>query len=243
MKILVLSDLHLEFHADHGRSFIDCLPTGDKVDVCVLAGDITVGEGIPNALKQFCDRYEQVIFTFGNHEFYNSNRNSVISWTLDAVAANSNLTWLDCDTKVIGGKRFVGTPMWFRDAPDNKRWTDCMNDFQVIEGFADWVYKENERALKYLEKNVQKGDIVVTHYLPSWKSVAPQFKDSNLNRFFVCDVEPLIRKKKPALFTHGHTHSSFDYLIGKTRVVANPFGYARYEENAKFLFDKIVEVP
>jgi hypothetical protein len=32
----------------------------------------------------------------------------------------------------------------------------------------------------------------------------------------------------------GHTHESFDYEIGKTRVVCNPRGYASTEENKGF---------
>jgi hypothetical protein len=27
------------------------------------------------------------------------------------------------------------------------------------------------------------------------------------------------------LWTHGHTHNAFDYMIGETRVVCNPRGY------------------
>jgi hypothetical protein len=27
------------------------------------------------------------------------------------------------------------------------------------------------------------------------------------------------------LWVHGHTHSSFDYKLGKTRIICNPRGY------------------
>jgi hypothetical protein len=29
------------------------------------------------------------------------------------------------------------------------------------------------------------------------------------------------------LWVHGHVHDSFDYTVGKCRVIANPRGYAR----------------
>jgi hypothetical protein len=32
------------------------------------------------------------------------------------------------------------------------------------------------------------------------------------------------------LWTHGHTHHCFDYVIGETRVVCNPRGYSGYEQ-------------
>ena len=34
------------------------------------------------------------------------------------------------------------------------------------------------------------------------------------------------------LWTHGHTHDVFDYMIGSTRVVCNPRGYDGHEERA-----------
>ena len=36
------------------------------------------------------------------------------------------------------------------------------------------------------------------------------------------------------IWIHGHTHESFDYHIGKTRIVCNPRGYASIEENKGF---------
>ena len=34
------------------------------------------------------------------------------------------------------------------------------------------------------------------------------------------------------LWTHGHTHDPFDYMIGTTRIVCNPRGYAGWDEMA-----------
>ena len=34
------------------------------------------------------------------------------------------------------------------------------------------------------------------------------------------------------LWTHGHTHHQFDYVVGETRVVCNPRGYINYEPQA-----------
>jgi hypothetical protein len=34
------------------------------------------------------------------------------------------------------------------------------------------------------------------------------------------------------LWTHGHTHHKFDYMIGETRIVCNPRGYEGYEDSA-----------
>jgi hypothetical protein len=44
------------------------------------------------------------------------------------------------------------------------------------------------------------------------------------------------------LWTHGHTHEDFDYLIGSTRIVCNPRGYINYEDSADKFTLKTVEI-
>ncbi len=88
-----------------------------------------------------------------------------------------------------------------------------------------------------------EGDIVITHYLPSFRSVHPKFAAEPTNCFFVCDVEDLIVERQPALWLHGHTHESADYQIGKTRVVCNPFGYVGYGLNSAFKDELTIELP
>jgi hypothetical protein len=44
------------------------------------------------------------------------------------------------------------------------------------------------------------------------------------------------------LWTHGHTHEDFDYMVGETRIVCNPRGYIKYEPRADNFQLKVVEV-
>jgi len=44
------------------------------------------------------------------------------------------------------------------------------------------------------------------------------------------------------LWTHGHTHEDFDYMIGTTRVFCNPRGYINYESKADNWTLKSVEI-
>ena len=46
-----------------------------------------------------------------------------------------------------------------------------------------------------------------------------------MNAFFICDMAPQVREYQPKLWIHGHSHDRCDYLLGATRVVANPLGY------------------
>lgn len=221
MNILILSDLHFEFHQDHGQEFLASMTS--EPDVIVLAGDICLPQMLPGALSAFCQKAAHVVYTLGNHEFYGSTRPAVLKVMADVCKVNKNLHWLDCGSVEIAGRVFHGTPLWFKEAPLAPK--HQMNDWRLIRDYDAWVYEENRRAIRFLTRNVQKGDVVVTHYLPSQRSVLPQFRGSPLNPFFVCDVEGLILAQEPALWIHGHTHGSLDYQIGSTRIVCNPHGY------------------
>jgi hypothetical protein len=42
------------------------------------------------------------------------------------------------------------------------------------------------------------------------------------------------------LWSHGHTHDSFDYTVGRTRVLSNPKGYR--DENKAFVPDLVLDL-
>jgi hypothetical protein len=63
--------------------------------------------------------------------------------------------------------------------------------------------------------------VVVTHFAPSRLSIHPRFAGSPLNACFTSDLAAHIGRWQPRLWLHGHTHDSFDYRIGATRVVCN----------------------
>ena len=87
--------------------------------------------------------------------------------------------------------------------------------------------------------------VVITHHAPTPKSIHPRFAGSLLNTNFVSDVQALIQARRPDLWIHGHTHDSFDYVVGATRVLCNARGYARdgVAENANFDPALTVAVP
>jgi hypothetical protein len=60
----------------------------------------------------------------------------------------------------------------------------------------------------------------------------------------VSDAERLMGVERVVLWIHGHTHDSFDYTVGGTRVLCNPRGYAKngVNENAAFEAGLVVQV-
>jgi predicted phosphodiesterase len=243
MRILVMSDLHVEFRADAGASFIESLDPTD-IDVVALAGDIAVSREIPAALGLLCRhfRHAQVLFVHGNHEFYASNVSEVQELTRQVARRHRNLRWLETRTVKIQGRRFLGATLWFSRDEDSALNREYLNDFFQIQDFEPWVYEQNRRSVAWLRRVVRPGDVVITHHLPTPKAVAAQFDQNPLNPFFVCDVEDVIEKQRPALWIYGHTHGSADFWLGDTRLVCNPLGYVGAERNPHFDDHYVIEI-
>jgi len=243
MRLQIMSDLHLEMHADAGAEFVRGLdPTG--VDLLVLAGDIASArdfEGLAGAFEPFAEKYPRILYVPGNHEYYRTSpaeaaRNLArLTETFPAVVVPANAA------VVIAGQRFIAGTMWFRADPAAERYKRFMNDFAVIRGLEPWVYDENAAFERTLGGELAPGDVVVTHHLPAPESISPRFVDSPLNAFFLCDVSDLVRARRPQLWIHGHTHDRCDYRLGDTRVVANPLGYPT-ELRSLAVFDQALTV-
>jgi len=95
-----------------------------------------------------------------------------------------------------------------------------------------------------LEHNSVTPFVVVGHHSPSKFSTHPKYKDEKVtNGAYSSDLnEFILNNRQIKLWTHGHTHEEFDYMIGTTRVVCNPRGYDGYEDRADNFKLKYVEV-
>jgi hypothetical protein len=245
MRVRLYSDLHLEFMAPRiWRAFVARLPA--DCDVVVLAGDIAT-TGIADVLEVFCGQFRHVVFVQGNHELYNATPAEARDRIEGAVSRLPNLHWLDGAAVILDGQRFIGGTLWFPDsgptAPYESDPRHMMSDFTAIAEFEPWVYRENERQREFLATNVCATDVVVTHHLPSMRCVHPKYAKSPLNQFFVTPMDRILDgAAAPLSWLHGHGHSSGDRVVGRTRVVANPFGYYGEEINREFDPDKTFEI-
>ncbi len=230
MKLAILSDLHLEYHEDEGAKFIESLnPEG--VDVLVLAGDIAETEFLGAAIERFCAKYPKVIMIPGNHEYYGSDAGTVTFNFETIEESHSNFHLLDNKILELGGRRFVGTTLWYPFVAPHR--TIKWSDFKYVRNLEDWIWIENKKSVDFLTDNVKENDIVITHYLPSPKCIAKKYKGDPTNAFYVTNMEALIEDRKPQLWIHGHTHTHVDIKIGETRVIANPRGYTMFHETVE----------
>lgn len=236
MRLRVLSDLHLEFHRDEGRAFI--AGQGDEGwDVLVLAGDVTTAAHLGEVFEGFAGvaRGRPIVFVPGNHEYYGASPAGVAEVLASCRAKVPELQVLDGGVAVVEGQRFVGTTLWFPHPGAPQVEDVLLADFRQIAGFGSWVGGEARRAAAFLRETVRAGDVVVTHHLPHPGSIHPRYGTSPITRYFLhAGLDDVVAGGGAKLWIHGHTHASLDYTVGGTRVVCNPFGYLRVEENREF---------
>jgi Icc-related predicted phosphoesterase len=107
--------------------------------------------------------------------------------------------------------------------------------------------EEHKKMLDFINivtQDKSKCYISVTHHAPSPLSIAEWYKaDTLMNGAFHSDLSEFIMDRPQIkLWTHGHMHDPFDYMVGDTRVVCNPRGYIGYEQRAKQFKLKYLEV-
>jgi predicted phosphodiesterase len=225
--IQVLSDLHLEFHRDGGREFLESLdPSG--VDALVVAGDVnTSTREIATTITSLCALYPRVLYVEGNHEFYGSNV-AAIHHLLEGLDRDIvNFTWLHNTVIEIDGVRIGGTALWY-PVPSNplvRLDRFQVNDFNLIKGWEPWVYAEHERARAFIERELQQVDVFVTHYPPVPDCTSARFKGSPINHYFITNLQDLTRNTTAKLWIFGHTHDRMWHALNNTLYVCNPLGY------------------
>jgi Icc-related predicted phosphoesterase len=98
--------------------------------------------------------------------------------------------------------------------------------------------------LMYSETPPWMKVIVVGHHAPSKASTHPRYRGETIvNGAYSSDLSEFILDRPGIkLWTHGHTHEDFDYMIGDCRVVCNPRGYDGYERRAAFFELKVIDV-
>ena len=76
--------------------------------------------------------------------------------------------------------------------------------------------------------------VVVGHHAPSKASTHPRYRSEYItNGAYSTNLDDFILDRRQIkLWTHGHTHEDFDYMIGTTRIACNPRGYINYESKA-----------
>ena len=167
----------------------------------------------------------------------------------------------------IGGT--LWTDMNKEDSNTLYRIKGYMNDYRIIQNSNEVVHfkdedgnfhtrtakfspedsvKDHKAMLEVIKTTIAKHPtmpvVVVGHHSPSKQSTKPRYeKDVMVNGAYSSDLtEFILNHPQIKVWTHGHTHHEFDYMIGSTRIVCNPRGYIGYEYEADNFKLKFVEV-
>jgi Calcineurin-like phosphoesterase len=263
MNIQLLSDLHLETHPNWRAT------PAPGADVLVLAGDIgSYQNGHQMAdedfgLRQFSPLAgwpTPVIFVPGNHE-YDSWDFDVAHARLRETCQRLGMVWLERETYLTPwtdrqgrAVRFIGTTLW--------------SDFEAL-GAPEKAYRAANYYLKktgttrqgepflaaqlrqqallcqaWLQEALLRpfdgSTVAITHFAPSLKSADPRYGLTPGTAGFCNPLDTLLAHA--ALWLHGHLHAPSDYVAAGCRVVANPLGYARKNEQTHFQAARCIEI-
>ena len=211
-------------------------------------------------MKRCSFQFPHVVVIAGNHEFYHGNWKASIQYLRDEYSKFPNVYFLEQELKVIDDVTFIGATLW-TDCNKGDPLTlhalgDMMNDFRIIRndelGFTKLRpahtavrHKQSVGYIKTVLADRKDSKVVVVgHHAPTFNSVHEKYRNDQLmNGGYASDLSEFIMDHPQIiLWTHGHMHDPFDYMVGTTRVVCNPRGYAGHDEQADVFQVKFLDI-
>lgn len=204
--------------------------------------------------------FPHIVYVAGNHEFYHGKWVDSLNVIRETVAKFPNIHFLEMDVFKLDDVTFIGGTLW-TDMNKGDPLTlhavgDMMNDFSIIrndeQGYTRLrpahTISRHLKMVKYIQTVIEgKFDekfVVVGHHAPTRMSIHDNYKsDYIMNGAYASDLsEFMLDHPQIKLWTHGHMHNPSDYMVGDTRVVCNPRGYATEAHLSEFDPNLIVEV-
>lgn len=237
MKLRICSDLHLEASPEYRLPLVEA----ESECVLVLAGDVCEFQRKQvylNFMEDVCSRFRYVIHVPGNHEYYRGHVYESLKKAREWCNHLGNLYILNNEILEIDNVKFLCSTLWTdidKGNPISSYFVQQgMNDYHLIRIAAYRklkaldtmaIHKESREFLEQHLQNVKDKCVVISHHAPSMLSISDKYAGDRLNGGYASDLSDMILDNSPCLWIHGHMHDSFDYSLGKTRVVCNPKGY------------------
>ena len=254
MKIRVFSDVHNEIRRYYEKNrYIPWEPMvmpEDKETVLILAGDIDHAKQLPSYIAMIAKRFKAVIHVAGNHEYYGSNVTSC-SNHMAKINEIPNAYHLNNDCVTIEGQHFLGSTMWTDLTGREYVVMQSMNDYKQIRVGKNYrrltamdTTKYYKEAARYIDKNITKDSIVITHHQPLSPANMGQGNPHGGNTdptdyaYYASLQDKIVEDWKPKAWIAGHTHHNHDVDFFGTRLITNCVGYFGEEDyNDKALYD------
>ena len=242
IKIQIISELHLEF-MEKLPKFLNYFKDKDA-EYLFLAGDIGYpkyphyNRGLFYQFICWCtDNYKKVFYIMGNHEAYQTDMNCVIESIRKICEEKPNFIFLQKGIiSNLEDYKVVGCTLWSDiESESYYRMNDRNNiiiNGQKLERID--LIKMHKADKIWLENNVDSNTIVMTHHLPSYELIHPDYKKEDFkiyNSGYASNLDEIVYRAR--LWIYGHTHRSSDIMFDEiTRCICNPHGY--YNDDDKF---------
>jgi predicted phosphodiesterase len=130
----------------------------------------------------------------------------------------------------------------YRAANYYLRKTDTLRDGELFlaQQMREQALLCQQWLLQALQEPFAGSTVVVTHFAPSLRSSDPRYGLTPGTAGFCNALDTLLPMAD--LWLHGHLHAPSDYVHQGCRVVANPLGYARKNEQALFQPRGLIEI-
>jgi len=232
----------------------------DPVNIPNLGRSQAIALRFRDFIKRCSFQFPHVVVIAGNHEFYHGRWKDTIQHLRDEYSKFPNVYFLERDLKVIDDVTFIGGTLWTDcnkgDPLTLHALADMMNDYRIIRNDekaytklrpASTMHRHRHTISYFKTVLADKKDskvVVVGHHAPSFNSVHEKYRNEQLlNGGYASDLsEFILDNPQIVLWTHGHMHDPSDYMIGTTRVVCNPRGYAGHDAQADVFQVKFLEI-
>lgn len=174
--------------------------------------------------------------------------------TVDDVTFIGGTLWTDMNKEdpntLYGVKGYMNDFQIVDDSREPVHFRDQDGNFHTRVGklSPQAVVEAHKGTLKFIDETTSAWPwakfVVCGHHAPSKLSTKPRYqKDVMVNGAYSSDLsEFMLDRPQIKVWTHGHTHDPFDYMVGSCRVVCNPRGYINYEDIADKFELKFIEV-
>ncbi len=212
-----------------------------------------------------------VVFVPGNHEYDGMDFDEAHA-RLQATCARLGLHWLERESLEFMGVRLLGTTLWSDfDALAGEAVRGPRADHALAQQLKarDKAYRAANYYLKktgttrageaWLAEHMRAQALlcqdwlrtalatpfdgptaVITHFAPSLRSADPRYGLTPGTAGFCNALDDWLPQAQ--LWLHGHLHAPSDYTVDGCRVVANPLGYARKNEQDAFVPEFLIEI-
>lgn len=254
LTVQFCSDLHLEFYANKAIDYQALVKP--VAPIIALLGDI--GHPVESHYADFIDycakHFQFVLIISGNHEYYNNDKITIDQIINYICYQYNNVFYLNRQSKVINGCRFIGATLWSEIPSKNFDFiSNYLNDYHLISYSNSKVTPAitnawHQQDLAFIKNelkqaNIHKQEVVVlTHHCPLINGTShPIYVNSRSNCAFATDLSYLFTSNLK-YWLCGHTHYNFTINYNNTIVMSNQAGYPNSGNTRDYSNVKVIKL-